>query len=81
MSYISIDIDLDEIYDQLSNREKKELANWLTDDGFIENKQVPIKIDSLGHKMLVENCQKLSDSYYKLSQEQIELIETLTKNL
>lgn len=81
MSYISIDLDLDDIYDQLSRRDKEELVLWLKDDDYIKDDNEPLHIDSLCQKMFIENCQKLSDNYYKLSQEQIELIETLTKNL
>lgn len=31
-----IDIDLDEIYDDLSSSEKYRLAKWLTNDGYME---------------------------------------------
>lgn len=31
-----INIDLDEIYDDLTSSEKRKLAEWLTDDGYMD---------------------------------------------
>ena len=81
MSYISIDIDLEEIYYQLSSRDKQYLTNRLADDGYIEKESNQGKPDSLGQQMFIETCQKLTINYYQLTREQIEQIEQITNNL
>ena len=37
MPYININVDLDEIYDEMSRYDKEEMAEWLLDDGILEN--------------------------------------------
>jgi len=41
MSYIRIDIDLDEIYDEMDIHDKRQMASWLFDDGVLGSQQSP----------------------------------------
>ena len=41
MSYISIDIDLDEVYDQMSKYDKQMMVGWLHDDGILDTHSNP----------------------------------------
>lgn len=34
MAYITVDIDLDDVYDGMSSYDKKQMAEWLEKDGF-----------------------------------------------
>ena len=86
MPYINLHVDLDDIYDEMDRSDKRVMAEWLHDDGILESHPNPEirKIvrgdeESDGEKFLRDNLTKLWNSYYRMSNEDIELIEQLSK--
>jgi hypothetical protein len=86
MPYINLHVDLDDIYDEMDRSDKRTMAEWLHDDGILESHPNPEirKIvrgdeESDGEKFLRDNLTKLWNSYYRMSNEDIELIEQLSK--
>lgn len=81
MAYISIRVDLGEIYDDLTRSEKKDLADWLEDDGIIDCQYD--SDDTIGGNLIneefMESCVKLGGSYYQMSKEDEEVILGLVK--
>lgn len=86
MSYINLHVDLDDIYDEMGRSDKKAMDEWLFDDGILQKHPNPEirKIvrgdeESDGEKFLRDNLTKLWNRYYRMSNEDIELIEQLSK--
>jgi hypothetical protein len=86
MPYINLHVDLDEIYDEMDRRDKREMAKWLFDDGILQKHPNPeirqvVRGDeeSDGEKFLRDNLTKLWNRYYTMSNEDIELIEQIAK--
>ena len=77
MPYINIDIDVDDFYRDCSTREKKELAELLTDDGFLP--KVKVMGMSPIEGLFNEDLKKIQDVYIQLTQEEIELISKIAK--
>jgi hypothetical protein len=84
MSYITVtadvDIDIDDFYRELSSREKQDLVEWLKEDGYLVGRIA--EYDTPGtpmQDMFNENINKIKNSYYQLTNEEIELIEKLAK--
>ena len=87
MPYIDVHIDVDEFYDQLDRRDKKELVEYLTQDGILEECKVVAfgSTDSqtgspLDHEW-VEMLTKLDASRYQLTEEQEQILRNLIKQL
>ena len=88
MSWIRIDVDLDEVYGEMSRNDKRTMAEWLHDDGILESHPNPEirKIvrgddESQGEKELRDNLTKLWNSYYLLTREEEEIIKKLSSRL
>lgn len=88
MSYISIDIDLDDIYDEMSRYDKEKFATWLKEDGILTGDEDEIFNETIFrlpvNATLMENdhihkCAKLANLYHQLSNEEIEIIDNLLK--
>jgi len=86
MPYINLHVDLDDIYDEMDRSDKRAMAEWLHDDGILEShpnseirKIVRGDEESNGEKELRDNLTKLWNSYYRMSNEDILLIEQLSK--
>jgi hypothetical protein len=88
MSYISIDIDLDDIYDEMSTYDKEKFATWLKEDGILTEDEDEIFNGTIFrlpvNATLMENdhihkCAKLANLYYQLSNQEIEIIDNLLK--
>jgi hypothetical protein len=80
MAYITVDVDLDDVYSELRDREKQLLIDWLKEDGYLTNRDT--ELDEPGtalQDMFNENINKIKNSYYQLTNEEIELIEKLAK--
>mgnify|MGYP003350429130 CR=1 FL=1 len=81
MGWISIDVDLDDVYREMDRRDKEKMAIWLDEDGYFEEpegRDIPPSTSSLEsqfHDMLIG----LSSKFYSMSNEEIELIENLYK--
>jgi hypothetical protein len=81
---ISIDVDLDDVYDQLDRYDKRQLAEWLQDDGLIGEAMQLLDPDlprSLLDREWSVMMTKISMARYQLTPEQeaqlIELAESL----
>jgi hypothetical protein len=88
MSYIRIDVDLSNIYDEMDRNDKQVITEWLYEDGIIQSHSNPeirrlIRSDeeSNGEKELRDNLTKLWNSYYRLSNEDELLIKQITNKL
>lgn len=88
MSYISIDVDLDEVYDQMSRSDKRDIAEWLHEDGILEShpnpeirKVVRGDEESNGEKYLRDDLTKIWNSYYQLTTEEELLIKNIANRL
>jgi len=81
MSWISIDVDLDDVYREMDRRDKEKMARWLDDDGYFEEPEghnIPPSTSSLEnqfHDMLIN----LSSKFYQMSNEEVEIITKLYK--
>ncbi len=86
LGYISMTVDadvciyIDEFYDELGSGEKEQLVEWLKEDGYLVGRIN--EYDTPGtpmQDMFNENINKIKNSYYQLTNEEIELIEKLAK--
>jgi len=88
MSWVSIDVDLDDIWDGMDKNDKRAMAEWLHKDGILD-KHTNIEIrqtvrnseESQGEKELRDNLTKIWNSYYRLSNEDELLIKQISKKL
>jgi hypothetical protein len=87
MPYINVHVDLDEIYDDMDRRDKESMAEWLHDDGILDNhlnaeirKLVRGKEESNGEKYL-RDLTKIWNSYYQLTSEEELLIKNIANRL
>jgi len=77
---VDVDIYIDNFYRELSSREKQDLVDWLKEDGYLVGRIA--EYDTPGtpmQDMFNENINKIKNSYYQLTNEEIELIEKLAK--
>lgn len=88
MSYIRIDVDLDEIYNEMDRRDKQTIAEWLHDDGILEKhpnpeirKVVRGDDESPGEYEFRNDLTKLWNSHYQLSNEDQEIIKQIANKL
>ena len=88
MSYIRIDVDLDEIYNEMDRRDKQTMAEWLHDDGILEKhpnpeirKVVRGDDESPGEYEFRNDLTKLWNSHYQLSNEDQEIIKQMANKL
>ena len=88
MSYIRIDVDLDEIYNEMDRRDKQTMAEWLHDDGILDKhpnpeirKVVRGDDESPGEYEFRNDLTKLWNSHYQLSNEDQEIIKQIANKL
>jgi hypothetical protein len=88
MTYIRIDVDLDDVYNEMDRHDKRTIAEWLHDDGILEThpnpeirKVVRGDNESQGEKELRDNLTKIWNSYYLLTGEEEEIIKKLSSRL
>jgi hypothetical protein len=74
MPYINVKVDLDEVYDQMGKYDKRDIAEWLYEDGILDTHPNPEirKIirgneESQGEKELRDVLDKLWNAYHRLS--------------
>jgi len=86
MTYINMDIDLDDIIDGLTSHEKQELVDELYSDGYYQTeleKQIYAGSEydnvSLNEKLFREQLGKLSTNYLSLTNEEQEIILKISK--
>lgn len=89
MSYVRIDIDLDDIYDEMGDYEKQKMVEWLEDDGYISDKS-PLVIAGFNNEyngakasaLELEFADKLlglASRFHTMDNGEIEIIENLYK--
>jgi len=76
MPWITVDIELDEIYDKLTIREKKILVEWLDDDNLISRET---EYSGITNSDFNETCDKLAQSYYRMTKDDEETINRIMK--
>ena len=88
MSWISIDVDLDDIYREMSRYDKEKMAEWLEEDGILDkhpNPDIRLLIkdneESFGEEQLRNNLTKLWNGYYQLPNEDIEIIKKIANKI
>jgi len=83
MTYISVDIDLDEIYSSMSKREKQEMLEVLFEDGFrpegFEN--IGVESNTPLQTIFEDNLQKIRNGYFQLEKEEFDLITKIANRL
>jgi hypothetical protein len=78
---VDVDIDVSDVYDELSDDEKRELADWLYNDHIIDVPPSKNTNTTLLEDELIEKLSKIMQSYVRLTQEQIETIEKIYQTL
>jgi hypothetical protein len=88
MSWISIDVDLDDIWDGMDKNDKRAIAEWLYEDGILDThpnpeirKLVRGNNESQGEKDLRDNLTKIWNSYHRLTNKEEEMIKQITNRL
>jgi hypothetical protein len=88
MSWISIDVDLDNIYDEMDLYDKEKMAEWLMEDGILENHPsqgirllIKGQEESFDEEQLRNDLTKLWNNYYQLSNEDIEIIKNIANKI
>lgn len=88
MSYINVTVDLDEVYNQMGEYDKRDMAEWLYEDGILDThpnpeirKLVRGEEEPQGEFELRNNLLKLWDSYHRLSNEDELLIKQIANKL
>ena len=88
MPYINVKVDLDEVYDQMCKYDKRDMAEWLYEDGILDTHPNPEirKIirgneESQGEKELRDVLDKLWNAYHRLSNEDELLIKQIANKL
>ena len=88
MPYINVKVDLDEVYDQMGKYDKRDMAEWLYEDGILDThpnseirKMVRGEEESQGEKELRDVLDKLWNAYHRLSNEDELLIKQIANKL
>jgi hypothetical protein len=88
MSWISVDINLEDVYDEMGRYDKEKIAEWLLEDGILENhskaktrRMVRGTEESFGEEQLRNDLTKLWNGYYQLSNEDIEIIKNIANKI
>ena len=84
MPYLRLHVDMDEIYDDMDRSDKRNMAEWLHEDGILEShpnteirRLVRGKEESPGEAELRDNLLKLWNTHYQLSNEEEEIIKKI----
>ncbi len=77
-----IDIDVDEFISACSTREIKELIKTLKEDGYINSHTgADIKPTSVMEEKFINDANKLMYNYHRLTQSEIDIIQSISKRL
>lgn len=85
MVWISVDVDLDEVYNGLRKFDKQELAQLLFEDGILkdhENQSIRLlynEKESFMEEQHKKNLNNLWNKYYVMSGDDLKLIEEIAK--
>jgi len=88
MPYINVDVDLDDVYDDMTSSEKKLMAEWLEADGYCSESKVDdytnefmIEDPSMEDEFWIEDLKKLFHGRLQLSVEDEETIKQIANKL
>ncbi len=88
MPYLRLHVDMDEIYDDMDRSDKRQMAEWLYDDGTLAKHPNPEirrlvrgEEESPGEFELRNNLIKLWNGHYRLSNEDEEIIKKIANKL
>lgn len=76
MSYISVDVDIDDVLQGMSSRDKQELTDDLYNDGYIPTPLSHVYYETDDFSL---SCKKLVGQSWRLSREEEEFIINLAK--
>ena len=82
---INVDVDLSDIYDDMSRSQKTEFADKLQDEGYFEEDDTDDEyalsngISRIKNDEWSSECIKLENLYYNLSEEDIQTIKVIIK--
>ncbi len=85
---ISISVDLDEIYGQMDSWDKREMLDYLREDGYLTDEPSGINDDvsivipndsSIGQEEHLRLVSKLGGLYFRTSDEDMEIINKIVK--
>jgi predicted house-cleaning noncanonical NTP pyrophosphatase (MazG superfamily) len=82
MSYVNVDIDIDDFLSSCGSYDIKEIIEYLVEEGHISETAIIKKSKyqaTPGEKLHMEYCQKIADKYFQMSNEDTALIEELAK--
>jgi hypothetical protein len=85
MTYISIDVDVDDVLNGLSSRELQRLADDLYDDGYYQTQLEKQLMDdddstvSLNEQLFRREVSKIRGNYLNLTNAEIQIIEAIAK--
>jgi hypothetical protein len=88
MGWISVDVDLDDVWSGMDRSDKRSMAEWLYDDGSLGSHPNPEirrlvrgNEESNGEKELRDNLSKLWNGHYQLTNEEENLIKQIANRL
>ena len=88
MGWISVDVDLDDVWSGMDRSDKRNMAEWLYDDGSLVTHPNPeirrlVRGDeeSNGEKELRDSLSKLWNGHYQLTNEEENLIKQIANRL
>jgi hypothetical protein len=84
MPYVSVevDIDIDEIYDELTPSDRRELIEWLHKDGHLteyirEYNEQTDRSNQLTDESFVTDCVTLGEAFYRMSDADIQIVRDM----
>ena len=85
---ITIHVDLDEVYDQMDRWDKNQIIDYLRDDGYLTEEKTPINAGvslqipldaTFEQEQHLRMISKLGGLYYRISDEDMEIIRNIVK--
>lgn len=78
MTYINVHVDLEDVYDELSKKEKEMLVDWLEQDDVLPTVAVS-NYKGIMNEEFNDICSRLAQSYYRMSKEDEEMVVAIMK--
>ena len=85
---ITVYVEMDEVYEQMDSWDKKEMVNFLRNDGYLTEEKTPINegvslqipLDAtFEQEQHLRMISKLGGLYYRISDEDMEIIRNIVK--
>ena len=82
---ITVEVDLDDVFLEMSERDRKDMAKWLFDEGYLDkyiNEERAKKLTSPANGGIWEDiCDKLANNQLRLTNEEEEIIKKIADRL